>query len=143
MIDYLNGIFAKAGIPLRPFDRETGISENDLNGIHVSLTYSKDLKSLLVSGVIMDIDDLYDPLFKKLEKKVLSMNAVDFLPEKFRIGIDVLELQVIISGLMGLDRHDDNLAAQAERLVKTAIFYATESQKMLFSEYEKMQNSCG
>ncbi|WP_019002032.1 hypothetical protein [Succinimonas amylolytica] len=44
---------------------------------------------------------------------------------------------------MGLDRHDDNLAALAERLVKTAIFYATESQKMLFSEYEKMQNSCG
>ena len=53
MIDYLNGIFAKAGIPLSPFDRETGISENDLNGIHVSLTYSKDLKSLLVSGVII------------------------------------------------------------------------------------------
>ena len=143
MTDCLNDIFAKCGMPLRPFDRETGISENDLNGIHITAVYLKDENSLLVRGAIAEIEDLYDPRFKRLQKSILGLNSPDFLPEGVRIGISLQDLMVKIEGFMELDCHDDNQAAQAEKLIKTVIFYGLESRRRITEKYGELEDGRG
>ena len=116
MTDCLNDIFAKCGMPLRPFDRETGIAE---------------------------IEDLYDPRFKRLQKSILGLNSPDFLPEGVRIGISLQDLMVEIEGFMELDCHDDNQAAQAEKLIKTVIFYGLESRRRITEKYGELEDGRG
>ena len=138
MIDMLNGIFAKCSMPLKPLDPETGISENDLNDMHVILTCDREQKRLLVTGFIMEIDDFYDPAFKELQKTILKMNDADFLPDNFRIGINLPELMVEILSSLDLNSPDD-LMGQVEMLIRRITFYGIESRKRIFATYAEQQ----
>ncbi len=140
MTDSLNEIFAECEMPLRPLDPKTGVSENELNDMHVTLAYDKEQNRLAASGVIMEIEDLYQPAFKDLQKTILSLNDVDFLPDSFRIGINLPELTVEILSSLDLKCSHDDLRAALELLIRRLTFYGIESRTRIFAAYEEYCN---
>ncbi len=140
MTDSLNEIFAECEMPLRPLDPKTGVSENELNDMHVTLAYDKEQNRLSVSGIIMEIEDLYQPAFKDLQKTILSLNDADFLSDSFRIGINLPELTVEILSSLDLKCSHDDLRAALELLIRRLTFYGIESRKRIFAAYEEYCN---
>ncbi len=127
-------------MPLNPLDPKTGVSENELNDMHVTLTYDKEQSRLAASGVIMEIEDLYQPAFKDLQKTILSLNDADFLPDSFRIGINLPELTVEILSFLDLKCSHDDLRGALELLMRRLTFYGIESRKRIFAAYEEYCN---
>ena len=140
MTDSLNEIFAECEMPLNPLDPKTGVSENELNDMHVTLTYDKEQNRLTASGVIMEIEDLYQPAFKDLQKNILSLNDANFLPDSFRIGINLPELSVEILSSLDLKCSHDDLRGALELLIRRLTFYGIESRKRIFAAYEEYCN---
>lgn len=134
----INELLSECGISLKPIDSETSLSENDLNGLHVVISWNDEKKILTIRSNLLAIDDFYDSRMQLFQKYVLQLNSLDFLPEGCRLGISMTDLAVQIRGSVKLDLNLEGEGEKIAHMIKAVIYFGHESIKMLVEEYERI-----
>lgn len=137
-VSAINELLLKCGIKINPLDSDTLVSENDLNGLHIVVSWNPEEMTLAAKSNILAIDDFYDSIFQKFQKNILQLNSLDYLPEDFRIGVSLIDTAVQIKGLAKIDPNADGEDARIARLIKAVIYYGLESRKRLIEEYYQL-----
>ncbi len=137
-VSTVNELLLKSSIKINPIDSETFVSENDLNGLHIVISWNPEEMTLTVKSNILAIDDLYDSVFQKFQKNILLLNSLDYLPEDFRIGISLIDTAVQIKCASRIDQYSDGESAKISHMIKAVIYYGLESKKKLIEEYYQL-----